>query len=293
VSVNLPEEFACSPYREANPDLYELSDDELVEHYRSFGETEGRQANALASREDFVSLIPSGADVLEIGPYYSPLVRGPNVAYFDVRSRDAMLERAGGEGFDGSAAPDIDFVSPTGDLGIVDRTFDVVVSSHAIEHQPDLIGHMRSVERLLRPGGIYFVIVPDKRYSYDHFNAESDLADIVEAYHHRRNKHTLRSVLGQSVLSTHNDCIRHWNGDHGNFLENARARTKAGIDAYVESEDAYIDVHAWYFTPASARIVFEALRETDYVLLTLERLYTTRRNTFEFWMVLRKSHENP
>jgi SAM-dependent methyltransferase len=199
-----------------------------------------------------------------------------------------MQRRAALEGFDARDAPEIDFVSATGDLGVVDATFDAVLSSHAIEHQPDLIAHFRHVERLLRPGGRYFAIVPDKRYCFDHFSPESSIAEIVAAFLERRTVHTLASVLGQSVMTTHNDCVRHWNGDHGNFMEQCLPRIHDGVEAFEAAAGDYVDVHAWYFTPESARTIFRVLHEARYTELYLERLYPTRRDTFEFWTIFRK-----
>jgi SAM-dependent methyltransferase len=286
--IELPDSYDRDAYRAANPDLAALSDDELANHYVRFGEAEGRRADWLDSREAFAALVPPDADALEIGPYYSPLLRTPRTWFFDVLTRSEMIARAAAEGFDGSTAPAVDFVSPTGDLGIVDMTFEYVFSSHAIEHQPDLIAHLQSVERLLRPGGRYFAIVPDKRYCYDHFSAESDLADVVEAHVEKRTFHTLRSVLAESVLTTHNDCMRHWNGDHGTYLEASAARLAEGLRDYAARAGSYLDVHAWYFTPDSLRAILAALRASEYVNLELERLYPTRKGTFEFWFVLRK-----
>jgi SAM-dependent methyltransferase len=286
--LELPDSFAADAYRASNPDLVSLSDDDLFRHFERFGEVEGRRADWIDSREAFAALIPADADALEIGPYYSPLLATPRTWFFDVLSRPEMLVRAEAEGFDGSTAPNIDYVSPTGDLNIVDQPFDFAFSSHTIEHQPDLIGHLQQVERLLRPGGRYFTIVPDKRYCFDHFSAESGLHEIVEAHIEKRTLHTLRSVLSHSVMTTHNDAVRHWNGDHGVYLEAAAERIAAGLAEYAAGTGVYLDVHAWYFTPASARAIFTALREAAYVDLELERLYPTRRNTFEFWAVLRK-----
>jgi hypothetical protein len=286
-SLTLPSEFDCAEYRSAYPDLAGFSNDKLAEHYMAFGETEGRRANAIRTREDFARLIPGGARVLEMGPYHSPLVRGPNVKYFDVLSRESMLHRAAEEGVDGSRAPEIDFVSPTGDLAVVDEMFEHAFSSHTLEHQPDLIAHLRGVERLLEPGGRYFAVVPDKRYCYDHFSPESSIAEIVEACYEKRTIHTLKSVLGQTLMTAHNDCLRHWKGDHGPFLESAAERIRDGI-AEFGAGDSYVDVHAWYFTPRSTRAILGALREAGCVTFEVERLYPTRRDSFEFWLVLRK-----
>jgi SAM-dependent methyltransferase len=291
--ASLPDVFDGEEYRLANPDLFQLSNTELIEHYRAFGEAEGRRANGLLSREAFAALVSPDAYALEIGPYYSPLLRGPNMKYFDVLTRSAMIERAEREGFDGSGAPEVDFVSPEIDLSIVgESAFDAVLSSHSLEHQPDLIAHLKDVERALRPGGRYFAIVPDKRYCFDHFNAESDIAEIVEAYVERRRVHTLANVLRLSVMTTHNDSIRHWHGDHGTFLEASSSRLVAGLADYEGGEGGYVDVHAWYFTPPSARAIFATLYESGYTTLELERLYPTRYGALEFWMVLRKRYDD-
>jgi SAM-dependent methyltransferase len=287
-AIVLPEPYETGAYRSAHPDLVDLSSDELRDHYRTHGEGEGRRANGIRTREDFAALVPIDARSLEIGPYFSPLLRGPNTKYFDILSREAMMERAGAEGVDGERVPEIDFVSPIGDLGVVDATFDFAFSSHTIEHQPDLVTHLQSVERLLEPGGRYFAIVPDKRYCYDHFSPESSLAEVVEAFYEKRTTHTLKSVLGQTLMTAHNDCVRHWNGDHGPFLESAAIRIKDGIDEFVAAGQSYVDVHAWYFTPESVATILGALREAAYTSFEVERLYPTRRDSFEFWMVLRK-----
>jgi SAM-dependent methyltransferase len=285
----LPPEFDAMHYRTENPDLENLNRTELEHHFHRIGEREGRRANELATRESFANLISPNVKTLEIGPYFSPMLRGPNVRYFDVLNREGMLSRAAAEGADGASAPEIDFVSPTGDLNIIrDGSFDAVFSSHALEHQPDIITHLRGVHRILRSGGRYFAIVPDKRYCFDHFMPESTISEMIEAFVERRQVHTLRSVLNLSVMTTHNDSIRHWNGDHGTMLEAFDERIREGMREYEVSSGSYIDVHAWQFTPTSARTNLQALREGGFTTMTLERLYATRHNTFEFWMVLRK-----
>jgi predicted SAM-dependent methyltransferase len=288
--TELPPEFDIAEYRSANPDLHAFRDDELARHYRVYGESEGRRANGLWAREDFADLVSRESDALEIGPYYRPMLASPKTWFFDVLSRDQMLERARTEGVDGSGVPAIDFVSPTGDLGIVEpESFDAIFSSHALEHQPDLIGHLQGVHRLLRPGGRYFAIVPDKRYCFDHFNPESTVAEIVEAHIEKRRSHTLRSVLNLSVMTTHNDSVRHWNGDHGTFLESFEERVRSGLAEYRAADGGYVDVHAWYFTPSSIRPIVSALGAAQYVPLTIERVYPTLFHSLEFYIVFRKS----
>ena len=77
-----------------------MSDAELLDHYQNRGREEGRTANSLRDRNDFATLIPKHASVLEIGPFFNPLLRGPNVRYFDVLPREKLVERATSIGFD-------------------------------------------------------------------------------------------------------------------------------------------------------------------------------------------------
>jgi SAM-dependent methyltransferase len=183
----LPYEFDAKTYQSWYADLADLTEPELLSHYEISGRKEGRIANHLRDRNDFAALVPSSATVLEIGPFCNPLLPNRhNVSYFDLLSREALAERAKAWGFDPSGIPHIDYVSPTGELSTVNRQFDVVISSHCLEHQPDPVRHLQKVGQLLFPGGAYFLLVPDKRYCFDHFIPLSNLAEITVAYHEQR-----------------------------------------------------------------------------------------------------------
>ena len=283
----LPEEFDATTYQSIHPDLAGLADAELKTHYETFGINEGRASNSLRNRNDFASLVPNSASALEIGPFCNPLLRGPNVSYFDILSQEALVERARQIGLDPSKVPYIDFISPTGELPSIRRRFDVVLSSHCIEHQPDLIGHLQEVGQLLLPGGAYFLLVPDKRYCFDHFIPLSNLAEVIVAYHEQRKVHTLRSVIEHCALTTHNDSLRHWQGDHGVIFENFEQRLEAALQIFNDARDQYIDVHAWYFSPDSASAILSALQSMSLNRLGVHRVYSTRYGANEFWMILR------
>jgi 2-polyprenyl-3-methyl-5-hydroxy-6-metoxy-1,4-benzoquinol methylase len=284
----LPYEFDARIYQSLYADLAGLTDPELLGHYENFGRKEGRTANCLRDRNDFAALVPNSANVLEIGPFCTPLLRSPvNVSYFDLLSQEALVERARAWGLDPSGVPHIDYVSPTGELSMVNRQFDVVISSHCLEHQPDPVRHLQKVGQLLFPGGAYFLLVPDKRYCFDHFIPLSNLAEITVAYHEQRRVHTLRSVIEHRALTTHNDKLRHWQGDHGHMFEDFEQRRQAALREFDDAKGKYIDVHAWYFTPDSASVILSTLQSVGLSPLRVHRLYSTRCGTNEFWMVLR------
>lgn len=283
-----PPELDLPMYRALHADLARFDDGELARHYEQHGTKEGRQANALRTRTDFLGMVPTTATVLEIGPFTSPLLRGPLVSYFDVMDTEGLLERARRIGWPHEDPVEIDYVSNAGDLRVVPEKFDVVLSSHAIEHQPDLIRHLADVENLLNPGGRYFLIIPDKNYCFDHFIPESTLAGVIDAHFHEAKVHALRSIIEHRALTTHNDPLRHWQGDHGAFMNSIAERIDAAIAEYRAAEGAYIDVHAWYFSPVSFRALMAALNESFQTALYAERIYSTLYGHLEFWAILRK-----
>ena len=67
-------------------------------------------------------------------------------------------------------------------LEAVGRRVDYVIASHVAEHVPDLVGWLREIREVLRPGGTLRLIVPDKRFTFDIDRRETDLADVLEAH---------------------------------------------------------------------------------------------------------------
>ena len=276
-------------YRGLYRDLRAMSEAEAGEHFRRHGIAEGRQGSPLAAREALLAELARRRSILEIGPFCAPVARGRNVAYFDVLDRDGLAERALRVGQDPKGIPArIDFVSPTGDLAVVDRRFAAVVSSHCIEHQPDLVRHLQQVAALLEPGGHYFLMVPNRLYCFDHFIADSTLAAVLEAHVAGRRVHRLASVIEHRALTTHNQPGRHWAGDHADpgWRESIVGRARAAVAEHAAAAGGYVDVHAWQFTPASFRTLAGQLHAGGWSPLRPLRVYETPHGRNEFTAIL-------
>lgn len=246
---------------------------------------EGRIASPFGTRQTFLDQVGPREEVLEIGPFVSPLMTGPNVKYLDILSREQLLSRALDSGLQIGRLPD--HIHYVGQLDVVETKFDAVISSHSVEHQPDLTHHLQQVGRVLTPGGRYFLMIPDKRYCFDHFLPESTIADVLEAHAERRQRHTLGSVIKHFALTTHDNAIRHWNSDHGELTPDDRnSRIDAAIDLYRRQGGDYIDVHAWYFTPFSFFDVVSTLFLRNLTPLRPLAILPTLRDTSEFFAVL-------
>jgi SAM-dependent methyltransferase len=277
--------FDADFYRATYADLRSMSDEQAQTHYCDFGIAEGRIGSRFGTRQTFLDQLGPRDEVLEIGPFVSPLMTGANAKYLDILSREQLLGRALNAGLDISRLPDqIHYV---GQLDDVDATFDAVISSHSVEHQPDLVHHLQQVGRVLARGGRYFMMVPDKRYCFDHFLPESTIAGVLEAHAERRQSHRFGSVIEHLALTTHDDAIRHWNSDHGEFLaDDLNSRIDAAIELYNREAGNYIDVHAWYFTPSSFFDIVASLSQRKLSPLRPLAIFPTLRNTSEFFAVL-------
>lgn len=249
----------------------------------------GRKLSRPVSRTAFLAGLQAG-DALEIGPFDRPAIRGANVSYFDVLDRAGLRERAAQHGRSPDDVPEIHYVSANGNLSVVDRQFDTVLSSHAIEHQPDLIAHLQAVERLLRPGGRYYVIVPDKRFSFDHFLPLSTVEDVMAAHRDRRSVHTGAAVLVTRLETTHNSALRHWIGLHGRpgINTDEHSRIDAEKEAAAADRGEYVDVHAWFFSPERFREIMLGLHEAKATTLRVVDVHETGFAQLEFFAILEK-----
>jgi SAM-dependent methyltransferase len=247
---------------------------------------------------EFLNSLPEDSAILEIGPFYTPFCKGANVKYFDVLDRADLIVRARqiNPDINPESIPFIDYVSAGGDLSIIGETFDTVFSSHVIEHQWDFTDHLQKVSNLLNSGGKYYLMIPDKRFCFDHFNNITTIADIINANFEKRKKHSLKSVIEHRAFITHNDPVKHWKGDHGfidsvsnraRIFDDMSERIKNAVSEFNENE--FIDVHAWYFTPDSFAEIISMLNKLGYTDFKIDRICPTQKNSREFFAILEKS----
>ena len=68
-------------------------------------------------------------------------------------------------------------------LGIFgDETLDFVIASHLIEHLPNPLGFLKECQRVLRIGGVLYLVVPDKNFTFDRAREVTPLAHLVEDF---------------------------------------------------------------------------------------------------------------
>jgi hypothetical protein len=246
------------------------------------------ETNSSFDRNSFARLVPTFGSSLEIGPFAAPLLSGDFVRFADVFDTAKLRSRAEEIGLDTTKVPRIEFVVQPNDLSSINTKFESVLSSHCIEHQPDLLGHLIQVANLLEKEGRYFLLIPDHRYCFDHFQTPSTIADVLAAHQENRHHHTFSTVIRHNAFTTHNNAIRHWAGDHTDEQPALASRIHSASQLFDEHRNEYLDCHAWYFTPESWSETINLLSQLGLIEFEIERLYETRENQLEFWTILRK-----
>jgi SAM-dependent methyltransferase len=245
-------------------------------------------ASNFTTRAEFLADIPNDGKGIEIGPFANPLLHGPNVKYLDVLPTEQLITRARELGMDHTKVPQITYISDINGFPDISERFDYALSCHSIEHQPDLIKHLNQVEQILVPGGRYFLIIPDKRYCFDHYLSESTIADVVGAFLEKRTIHSAKSVIEHRALTTHNDPVAHFSGSHGDIWISQNERIIQAIDEFTRSDGGYIDVHAWQFTPESFTALIQSTESLQLTTFFIQSAFKTAINSQEFFVTLQR-----
>jgi SAM-dependent methyltransferase len=117
---------------------------------------------------------------IEIGALHLPMVlsAGVSVRYVD---RMTMLElRAHYPDLDGHDLAPVDVVDDGERLSTMEpESVDFIVANHFLEHCEDPIGTIKTHLGKLRPGGVLFYAVPDKRYTFDFRRSPTRLSHLI------------------------------------------------------------------------------------------------------------------
>jgi len=79
-------------------------------------------------------------------------------------------------------ALNVDVVAYGDDIPLPNGSQDFIVSSHVIEHFPDPIKALLEWDRLIKPGGIIFMIVPHKERTFDKDKECTSLEHLIHDY---------------------------------------------------------------------------------------------------------------
>ncbi|MBV8739531.1 MAG: glycosyltransferase, partial [Alphaproteobacteria bacterium] len=252
-------------------------------------------ASPLQSRSEILlAPIPRDGKILEIGPSYGPVApksEGWNTKVLDYTAQDGLVAKyTGHPGIDIGRIEEVDFIWRGGklcDAVPVDErgTFDACIASHVIEHTPDLISFLNSIEVLLKEDGVVALAVPDKRYCFDYFRPLTTTGQVLYAHMEARSRHSPQLTFDFAAYRVENGGSVAWGQHPSKELRFLHSLDMArGLSQQVQDSEDYVDVHAWCFVPASFELIlFELamLGETD---LRVERTTPAQGCEFLCWL---------
>ena len=128
-------------------------------------------------------------DILEVGPGFAPFPTAPGAR---VRYADRSVEGGRDKNWPEIASlphgPQADFdvnLDADGLEGITDRSLDVVIACHMLEHLANPIAALLEFDRVLRIGGRLVIVMPDRNLTFDAVRQPTPLDRLLQKYDRR------------------------------------------------------------------------------------------------------------
>jgi hypothetical protein len=235
---------------------------------------------------------------LEIGPCHAPIAPkrgGFNVEILDHLDRDALIRKYQGHPVDLDQIEPVDYIwngEPYAELIGKTKHYDWIIASHVIEHTPDLIGFLGDCDCILKDTGVLSLMIPDARYCFDHFRPLTGLSKIIDAHLNRHTIHSAGTVAeyNLNVVSCSGQIA--WNAETSGpyaFI-GSLDQARSAIEEVVQHQ-AYLDVHAWCFTPHSFRLILRDLFDLGFVPFRELAFFPTEG--CEFYVTLGRGRDGP
>ena len=120
---------------------------------------------------------------IEVGALHAPLEVPDTVKVYYVDRMSVSDLRKQYPELNGTNLVEADIVDNGETLSsIADNSWDFVIANHMIEHCQNPIGALENFLRVLKPGGIVYMGVPDKRYIFDVDRPMTTLDHLIRDY---------------------------------------------------------------------------------------------------------------
>lgn len=163
---------------------------------------------------------------LEIGPLHRPMLRhaGMDIDYID-RYSVADLRKHYPE-LNELPLVDADIIGDAQTLSNISKDkYDFLIAAHVIEHMKNPLGAVEAWTRVVKPGGLVYIIVPDKRITFDKQRVRTNLEHMILDYREPSNER-----------------------DYEHFLDYAtHVHDKSGIEAIAEADRLLAEDYSIHF----------------------------------------------
>lgn len=254
--------------------------------------------DCLARHVDFAK-----AEGLEIGPLDRPVIRPAmgSIRYADHLPEADLRAKYADQDFSAiQGRPDaptdlvpLDYVVAADTLaGPPEASFHYLVASHVIEHVPNPIRWLEGAAALLKPGGVVWLAVPNRLYTFDRPRPPTTAGDWLEAHWQERDRPSPRQVFDELRWATglrQEELEAAWNGglDQRSLVGRLLARP---IDMTVleRARHSYRDVHCTIADELDMALILRDVSAMGMLGLQVREITLTPPGGIEFYIVLSK-----
>jgi predicted SAM-dependent methyltransferase len=245
----------------------------------------------MTRNEKILAHINKNGHGIEIGPSHAPLApkkEGYRVDIIDHMGREDLLKKYQGHNINLDNIEEVDYVwsgQTYAELTGKPKHYDWIIASHVIEHTPDLIDFLINCDAVLKDEGVLSLVIPDKRYCFDHFRPITGISSIIDKHFSTNKIHSAGTVAEYflNVVSKEGDIGWHAHSGGTFKLVHTLHDARNGMQS-VREHEAYIDVHAWCFVPHSFRLLIHDLYGLG--LISFKEVSFQSTDGYEFYITL-------
>jgi hypothetical protein len=244
-------------------------------------------------RATFLRIVnPYGLKGLEVGAFDLPMVDPSEalVKFADYSTTQELKARAAAHPQHSSDfVVKVDYVLRNIGWTAVPENFDWICASHVVEHVPNLVGWLQTLATKLNDNGVLFLVIPDRRYTFDIHRPETSLGKILSDHYFDRRTARVEDIFDAMYYSDTVDPVSAWSGT----LRPGERKTPVDIHTVLQralgSMHTYIDVHCNVFTTCSWQTILNAIITLRLIPFVIEEIGDVERNNIDFHCVLRKA----
>jgi hypothetical protein len=216
-----------------------------------------------------------------------------DVSFLDYKSTQHNRDFAAtAPGHSAEWVADVDYVVPgSGSWDIVPNgAFDWILSSHALEHTPNLIRFFNMMSSKLKAGGLVISVLPDKRRTFDAYRPITTMGRVIDDYLNNVESPRPQAVFDQAFygrsLNVQQSQVAH-DGLNDTLVDNNNFHL--ALQVAREAMNSYKDAHNYVFTSTSFQLIIQHLCTNNIIGFTPVSHVHTLEGQMSFLNVMRKS----
>lgn len=232
---------------------------------------------------------------LEVGAFDRPIFTKAemDVRFLDYKTTEVLRQQADAfVGHDGRFVEEVDYVVPGSGSweDVPDGAFDWILSAHSLEHSPNLIAILRTMNAKLKPDGLVISMLPDKRRTFDALKPPTTLGQVFEDYYTGKISPRFQAAF-DGLYYTRIFSIEEADRIHqqsatlipsGMPVHECLKRAKASLQCYQ-------DEHNYIFTSQTFETIIREISATGLIGMTTLLHEHTRDGEMTFLNILRKT----